>query len=371
MQQRWGVIRGSPGHLLAQMRPSGSIISLLLLATAVEARGSSPSRALVRQERWLMHTRVAIGLLDPLPAQEQEALFDQAFAPFRLVEEQMNEWRPESALSRINAGAGGPALPAPPELCELLRTARLGAQRTRGLFDPTWAALRGLWRFDQGRPQLPDPEALAERCPLVRWRELFIEPAAIEPGKAGGCRVRLGRAGMALGLGGLAKGWGVDRAVAVLRARGQRNFYVQAGGDLFLAGGEGRAPWQVGIRHPRGPPDATFAKVEVRDAALSTSGDYEHFFELGGTRYHHIIDPSTCLPAVASRSATVVAKTATEAEILSKATFIVGGQPALELAHSLGAAAVLVDGQNRLHLSPALRGKVQLLAPLQDAARNP
>ena len=166
-----------------------------------------------------------------------------------------------------------------------------------------------------------------------------------------GCSARLPQAGMALGLGGIAKGWGVDQAAARLRARGARDFLVQAGGDLYAAG----RPWRVAIRDPRGPPGSALAALDVRDAAFSTSGDYERFYEWNGARYHHLIDPRTCEPARASRSATVLARSATEAEILTKAAFVSGELSSVE---KHGAAAVIVRADGSVLVSESLRGRL-------------
>jgi thiamine biosynthesis lipoprotein len=168
---------------------------------------------------------------------------------------------------------------------------------------------------------------------------------------------------MKLGLGGVAKGWAVDRAVAVLRGLGLKNFFVQAGGDLYAAGKRRDRPWRVGVRDPRGLPDQYFASMDVSEAAFSTSGDYERFFIVDGKRYHHIIDPRTCSPATASRSSTVLARTATDAEFLTKATFILGGTKALQLAESWGAAAVLVTDKNEVLVSKSLQGKLEYDSP--------
>ena len=114
---------------------------------------------------------------------------------------------------------------------------------------------------------------------------------------------------MRLGLGGIAKGYGVDRASAVLRAKGLTDFMVQAGGDLYVSGQKGTASWMVGVRDPRGPKDV-IAKMPIKDHAFSTAGDYERSFVLDGKRYHHIIDPKTGYPATASREVTIFAPTA-------------------------------------------------------------
>jgi FAD:protein FMN transferase len=301
------------------------------------------------QTRQLMATQVTIGLVG-VAGPDADRAFDAAFGAFQRVDEAMNEWRAGSPLDRINQAAGrAEPVVAPADLCEVLRIGIEGATRTNGLFDPTWAALSDAWRFDAShRGEVPPREALLRRCALVGYRRVEIAP------RPGGCAVRLPAAGMRLGLGGLAKGWAVDRAVERLRALGLRSFFVQAGGDLYAAGRQGDRPWRVGIRDPRGGSDDVLGEVELSDAAFSTSGDYERWFEVGGVRYHHVIDPRTCEPARASRQSTVLAKTATEAEVLTKATFILGGEEGLALAERSGASAVLVDAAGRVAASPSL-----------------
>lgn len=339
-----------------------SLPLLALLAAAAPSEGVPLSV----ETRELMSTHVTVSLVGVSGPQAQRA-FEAAFGAFERVEEVMNEWRPGSPLARINERAGRPeAVPAPADLCQVLRIGLDGARRTKGLFDPTWAALRDLWVFDgSGRGTVPRRDAVARRCRLVRHGRVEITP------RAGGCAVRLPVAGMRLGLGGLAKGWAVDRAVERLRALGLRDFLVHAGGDLYAGGRRGDRPWRVGIRDPRGGPGDVLGEVEVSDAAFSTSGDSERWFEVGGVRYHHVIDPRTCEPARASRQATVLARSATDAEVLTKATFILGGAQALALAAERGAAAVLVDADGRVAVSPALEGRVSWAAPKPATSSAP
>jgi thiamine biosynthesis lipoprotein len=328
-----------------------SIASALLLGAASDA-----SLGLITDSRPFAGSMASITLVAPEGAEAERAL-EAAFSELARVDQVMNEWRPESPLSRLNAAAGTSAWTRlPRDLCHVLRAALRGARHTGGLFDPTWAALRPLWRFEPGSAP-PADEDLARQCSLVGWKHLQLRK------DAGGCQARLPRRGMAVGLGGIAKGWAVDAAVAALRRHRQSSFVVQAGGDLFAAGRRGDEPWRVGIRDPRGPVGSAFAEVEVRDRAFSTSGDYEHFFEVADRRYHHLIDPRTCRPAPASRSVTVLARTAVEAEILGKAAFIAGGDAALALVRRAGAAAVIVTADNRLLISESLRPRLRLARP--------
>jgi thiamine biosynthesis lipoprotein len=284
-----------------------------------------------------------------------EDAFEAAFAQFAEVDRDLNEWEEGSALWRVNAGAGGPPVAAPPELCEVVRQALAGASRTGGLFDPSWAALGNLWKFGDGQTfTVPTTAEIEARCSKVGWAKVVVSPKADRS-----CTIGLAP-GMRLGLGGIAKGWAIDQAVAALRSRGLKDFYLQAGGDLYFGGRRGATPWKTGIRDPRGEPSSVLATTTVEDAAFSTSGDYEHFAIVDGIRYHHIIDPRTCRPAGASRSATVLSPTATMAEILTKAIFITGGDAGLKMAEAQGASAVIVDSAGGLHVSAAIRPHLEM-----------
>lgn len=335
------------------------MLAEVMVAAALAA---GPAAPLISVEREQMATRVTISVAPGARTEtEVKDAIRRALAELDRVEQVMNEWRPGSELSRINAQAGAERpVPSPEDLCRVIERSLDAAKRTAGLFDPTWAALRGVWRFGTGADGgVPAEREIQRACGLVRWGDVTV----LRKDAGEGCSVRLHRPGMQLGLGGVAKGWAVDRAVASLRADGLRDFFVQVGGDLYAAGKRGDRPWQVGIRDPRGPPESHFAQMEVTDAAFSTSGDYERFFIAGGKRYHHLIDPRTCRPATASRSATVLARTAVDAELLTKAVFILGGQEGLKLAESWGAAAVLITADNRVLASPSLEGKLQSRTP--------
>jgi len=329
-----------------------------IVALPLPARAEAP---LVSRSKQMMGTQVTVSIVDT-PVELADRAFQVAFAEFERVNAAMNEWAPESALSAINQAAGsGRFVPSPEDVCEVLRKSLAAAERTHGLFDPTWAALRDVWRFGTDQTgEVPSPAKVKALCPLVSYRNVEVRTV---PPSLGACEVRLKKQGMKLGFGGVAKGWAVDRAVAAIRAAGLENFFVQAGGDLYAAGRRGDRAWRVGIRDPRGTREQYFAQLDVSNAAFSTSGDYERFFVSGGRRYHHIIDPRTCFPATASRSATILARSAMDAEFLTKATFILGGTAAVQLAESWGSAAVLVSDKNEVLVSPSLKGKLEYQAP--------
>ena len=330
----------------------------MMLSALLVVLAAAPAPQVRTETRPMMGTTVTVTVVGGTPEKAREGIA-AAFSALERVNQVMNEWRPDSELSAVNRKAGDGELVAIPEdLCAALRRGVQGAEQTGGLFDPTWAALRGMWRFGtELTPTLPDPAELKKRCELISYKDL--EFAEATDGGPPGCGVRLKRAGMQLGLGGLAKGWGVDEAVKKLRGQGFKDFFVQAGGDFYAGGKKAGRPWKVGIRDPRGEPNSPFAVLEVSDAAFSTSGDYENFFVLEGKRYHHIIDPRTCYPATASRSATVLAPSAVDAEVLTKSVFILGGKEGLSLAEKMGASAVVVTGDNKVLVSPKLEKKLK------------
>lgn len=182
-------------------------------------------------------------------------------------------------------------------------------------------------------------------------------------------------------LGGIGKGYAVDRAIALLRERGLADVLIQAGGDLHVSGVNGERPWKLGITDPRpstplraspstalrasGPEGQAFATVELSNATFSTSGDYERFFIKDGVRYHHLIDPESGEPARGCRSVTIVAERAMLADALSTGVFILGPADGMALVEALpGVEAVIVSAKNEVLISSGLRGKVTILSQL-------
>ncbi len=232
------------------------------------------------------------------------------------------DWRvPDGPVGQLNRGQ---AVVPPPEVASALAAALEMSSASGGAFDPTVLPLVELWSFDTGG-RLPPPADIQEARRRVDWRRVSLD----EQG-----RYRL-PAGFSLDLGGIAQGAVVDLLGAWLEQRGFRSYLVEASGDILIAGQKGRdQPWTVAIRHPRrGQEFVGIMKLGEpgRKLAIVTSGDYERFFEQGGRRYHHILDPATGYPAMGLVSVTVVAPTCTEADALSTAAFVLGPQRGLSL----------------------------------------
>jgi thiamine biosynthesis lipoprotein len=290
------------------------------------------------------------------------ALFDAATAEIVRLEKLMTTWDPASEVSQVNAAAGKAPVTVGPETFEVIQSALHTSAISEGTFDITFETLHGLWKFDQDLdPHPPTPAAVKALVRYVGYKHVKIDPAA--------STVYLDEPHVRIGLGGIAKGYAVDKAAKVLADGGLTSFYAQAGGDLYTHGAKpDGSPWMAGIRDPRGGENDYFAMMGVSDHAFSTAGDYERSYVVGGKRYHHIIDPRTGYPATACRSVTIWAPNAFVADGIDDAVFILGPERGLALVESLdGVGAVIVDAHNKVWVSRRLEGNVHPVHPPTDA----
>ena len=266
---------------------------------------------------------------------------------FHDVDELMSEWKSESPLSNINNAAGDHSVRVPIKVFDAVRRALEIAELTNGAFDPTWAALWSLWDFE--RQSLPTEEEVLARLPLVDWERVQVEKESIY----------LPERGMVLGLGGIAKGIALDRASKALLHRHINNFMIVIGGQVLVHGTNDDTPWKIGIRKPDGTADEYIAILNVTDTCVSTSGNYEKYFEVDGIRYHHIIDPRTGFPARGTRSVTVITPDATLADALSTALFVMGPEQAIQLVDNLpDVDALIIDTSGQMHLSSEISSRL-------------
>ncbi len=332
-------------------------IAVAAVATGAlaHAEARAEKQAQVRSSR-AMGTRVTVTMWG-VDGKLVEAGSAAVFAEFARVDRLMTSWLDSSDVSKINSAAGRRAIPVGEEVFAVIARALDVSRRSQGAFDITVGAFRGLWKFDQDIDgTIPTPAAVKQRLALVGYRGVILDRRKKT--------VKLRRQGMRITLGGIAKGYAVDRAVAILRGLGINDFILQAGGDLFVAGRRGKRAWRVGIRDPRGARDAIFAIAEIEDRTFSTSGDYERAVLKDGVRYHHILDPATGNPVTRSRSVTVMAPDALTADVWSTALFVMGVERGMKLVNKMAnVEAVFVDAGNKVHISPGLDGKVWINKP--------
>jgi thiamine biosynthesis lipoprotein len=291
---------------------------------------------------------------------EAIAVADRVAREFDRLELLLSVWKPESDVVRLNAAAGREPVAVSRDTIEVLAAARMFSEQTAGKFDVTFGALADIWKFDHDQDNtVPSAAAIEARLPFVDHRAVQVDPAKGTAFVSGpGVRVHLG---------GIGKGYAVDAAVNLLKREGFNDFLIEAGGDMFASGTNNGTPWALGIADPRGDHHA-FAAVELRDATLSTSGDYERFFMKDGVRYHHLIDPDRGAPARGCRSVTIVASRALIADALSTGVFIMGPVDGMALVEKLpDVEAVIVTASNEVLISSGLKGRVELRAPPTNA----
>lgn len=328
---------------------------VLVASACTRAATVAPESRLIERIGLAMGSEVKLTAWTP-DAPAAAAAFDEVLREFERLEALMSVWRDGSDVQRLNAAAGRNEVPVSTETRDVLREARRVSEWTDGKFDVTFGALSGLWKFDHDQDdRIPEAGEVQRRLPLIDFRALAVDERA---GSA-----FLTRAGMRVHLGGIGKGYAIDRAVAVLIRRGIRNFIIQSGGDMYAAGRRGNRPWRLGIRDPRGPVGRSFAALDVTDATFSTSGDYERFFLREGRRYHHILDPDRGEPARGCRSVTVVTDRAVIADGLSTGVFVLGPAAGMALIERLpGVEGVIVTDANEVLVSSGIRDRLILMA---------
>jgi len=328
------------------------VAAFLCCSTVAFANGPH----LVKRSITAMGTAVSISVYTEDDEGAGRAI-DNALDEITRIELMMTTWRDDSEISRLNANAGINPVPVSKETFEVLEMSKQAAVWSGGLFDISFQVLHGLWKFDEDmekNPTLPDMAEVKKRLPLINYRHLKLDK------KKGTAFLEV--KGMSVNLGGIAKGYAVDRMADILRRAGYKNALVQAGGDLLCAGTKGGKAWTAGIRDPRGAMADVFATLRLEDHAFSTAGDYERSFMLDGKRYHHILDPRTGTPATESRSVTVYAKTALLADALDDAIFIMGWEKGWKLLEKIpDVGAVVVDHEGVVHISPRVQDRVDKL----------
>ncbi len=276
------------------------------------------------------------------------------FHTFRDVDARMSEWKPSSPLAAINHAAGIKPIPIPKDLFQLIQKSITIAQLSNGAFDPSWAALWGVWNFKKHRK--PSLQEIRSKLPLINYKLIQLDPKKNT--------VFLPKKGMKLGLGAIAKGYALKLSAEQLHKKGLHNFLLSSGGQILASGLRNGRKWRIGIRDPRGKIRDYFAVLKVTNTSISTSGDYERFFFLNGKRYHHIIDPKTGFPARGIRSVTTICPDATLADALSTAIMVLGPKKGLALASQLkNVEAVIVDQHGHILRTKGTKTFFSLLHP--------
>jgi thiamine biosynthesis lipoprotein len=236
-----------------------------------------------------------------------------------------------------------------PETMEVTKKAQEISELSEGGFDITVGPLTELWRKAREKKTPPSVEEVKGKLSLVNFKNIETD----QEGK-----VFLKKKGMAIDLGGIAKGYAVDRAFEFLRSLRYKNLIVNAGGDLRVGGFKNNQPWSAGIQNPR-ESKKILARISISDTAVATSGDYEKFFLYQGKRYHHIFSPKDGFPTVGCQSVTIFCEGGMIADALATAVFVLGPEKGYTLCQKLeGVDCLIVDKEGKIIFSPSLKDRI-------------
>ena len=331
---------------------------VLLLALLAGLLLSACGNGIHKQQSYVFGTLVEVTVYGE-PEDKARRVTDQVLRDFDTMHRTFHAWQPGD-LERLNGilAQARPGVPAQadisPELAAMLKDATRLSELGEGLFNPAIGNLVRLWGFhsDTFEPRLPDARTIES---LVRAKPRMTD-LTIASGHVTGTNPAV-----RLDLGGYAKGYALDKAAAYLRSQGVKNALVNIGGNILALGAKGGTPWRVGIQHPRRA--GALATLELRDGeAIGTSGDYQRFFEVGGKRYCHLIDPRDGWPVRHTQAVTVVTRgeqAGTLSDVASKPLFIAGPGEWRRLAKRMGIDAVLrVSADGRMTVTRAMHDRL-------------
>lgn len=301
-----------------------------------------------QQSQDIMGTRISVEVWSEDKALADRSM-DSVMAEMHRIDRQLSPYKADSELSLVNDRAADEAVVVSDEMLMLLERSLYYSRISDGAFDISFASVGRFYDYREGRQ--PDQETLESHLPAIDYRAIELNTEAKS--------VRFLHPLLKIDLGGIAKGYAVDRGIEILQRQGIVSAIVTAGGDSKILGDRGGRPWVLGIRHPR--QEQSYAvKIPLFDTALSTSGDYERFFMEEGHRIHHIVNPATGRSASGIQSVSILAPEGIDSDALSTTLFVLGIKKGLALVNSLeGIDAIIIDSEGKLHYSAELLMSVQ------------
>lgn len=327
---------------------------LMLLASLLLGACAEQQEPLYQEQGYVFGTLVEVSIYGKGEAEAKQAV-SEVMQEFQRLHTMLHAWQP-SELSELNDGlAHGESVAVSDEMAALLQDAAQISKQAHGMFNPSIGGLVGLWGFhaDEFKPQQPADKDIAA---LVAANPQMSDISIVRG------RVESKNPAVQIDLGGYAKGYALDRAAALLHQRGISDALVNIGGNVLALGKHGARAWKVGIQHPR--KSGAIASLELRDGeAIGTSGDYQRYFMLGKVRYCHLINPHTGYPMQAVQAVTILthgARAGVLSDAASKPLFISGMKGWRNAARLMNLdEAMLVDEQGRVHITAALRDRLE------------
>jgi len=318
------------------------------------------------ESQYVLGTFCTINLFD----KGNNKLYSRVFGRIRYLEDIFSANQEGTDLDKVNKSSGLYPVKVRPELIDVLEKALEYAEKSGGAFDPTIGPLVKLWGIGTGEEHVPERAEIKKALELVNYRACEINR---EEGT-----VFLKRAGMALDLGAIAKGYAADEAARLLANEGVDSGIIDLGGNIFAmgekkeSGGRG-AYWRVGVQDPRADRGNYLGVLSVKNKSVVTSGVYERFFEKDGKRYHHILSVESGFPVENGLlSVTIVSDESINADALSTAAFALGWEKGLELITSVkGAGGIFVFDDLSVLVTENLKNDFSLTAAEYQLRTNP
>jgi len=324
---------------------------LFLLVILIYGCSHEPQLKVYKKFRIVMDTVVTITVVSP-SEKDAETAINAAFSVIERLDKSLSVFSPDSEISKINKSAGVDFVKVSEDTYQLINAAIKIAQVSDGAFDPTIGPIVNLWDFV--KKVKPHPDKIRDRLSLVNYKDVLFDDSDMS--------VKLKNKGMALDLGGIAKGFAADKAVLSLKTSGIKAGIVACAGDIKVFGKKpDMKNWLVGIRSPRGKPEDLNAVLSLNDLAVSTSGDYERYFIINDIRYHHLLDPKTGSPAIGFQSVSIVNTQGVNTDSLSTAVFVLGPQKGLELVNKMKLMAYMVYSDGSVYVTDNLK---ELIVPM-------
>lgn len=330
----------------------------ILLISVLTLSGCTKEEHLYKESRMLMDTYCTITVVSSSEKSARAAI-NAGFDEIKKLELLLNYFSDESEISAINRSAGQKPVHVSNETIDILERSVHISNLSDRAFDPTLAPLIKLWNISSNNIDnaVPSKEEIATALNLVNINDLTIEK--------GNSEAFLKRRSMEIDLGGIAKGYAADHAIKAINDKGIRSALVTIAGDIK---GSGKRLWKVGIQNPRPAEDSEkpwediIATVDLRDEAISTSGDYQRFFFKNGRRYHHILDRNTGFPARSGLiSVTVIAPEGVMTDGLSTAVFVLGREKGIEMLKASDIDGALIDHDKNVYITESLKGRVMII----------
>jgi thiamine biosynthesis lipoprotein len=292
----------------------------------------------------IMGTNIYVEVWAETPVQGELAV-RTVMVEMERINQLMSPYIGTSELSVINATAGQQPVVISDEMFELIDKSVKISELTKGAFDITFASVGYLYNYKQN--ERPNEAMIASLLDAINYKHIKLNTE--------NKTVAFTHEKLKIDLGGIAKGHAVDNSISLLQRMGIMHGLVTAGGDTRLIGDRRGKPWIVGIRDPRNK-DKQAVVMPLQDSAMSTSGDYERYFEEDGKRYHHILSPKTGKSTYEVQSVSIIGPSSTFNDALSTAVFVMGLREGLGMINRIdGYDAVVMDNQRKMHYSTGLQ----------------